>query len=124
FDLREAVAPLVVDFAPAETHLRRLAVNGEAAEPRIENGHIIVPAGLLADGENQLTFDFAAGDGPLNRRDGLLYSLFVPARASHALPCFDQPDLKGRWRVSLEIPADWHAVANSAEVNNRVDGNV
>ena len=39
----------------------------------------------------------------------------MPARASLALPCFDQPDLKARWRLSLELPPDWIAVSNGRE---------
>jgi aminopeptidase N len=84
-------------------------------EPRVDNGHVVIPVGLLTRGENTVEFHFVAGDQPLNRSDEFLYTLFVPARASIAMPCFDQPSLKARWRLSLEIPADWVAVANGAE---------
>jgi aminopeptidase N len=43
--------------------------------------------------------------------------LFVPARAHLAFPCFDQPNLKARYQLALEIPASWRAVANGAEVD-------
>jgi aminopeptidase N len=82
---------------------------------RLVNGHIVVPASVLARGANQLTIEFTAGDAPLNRADDFLYSVFVPARAHEALPCFDQPDLKGRWTVTLDVPAGWEALANGAE---------
>ncbi len=59
--------------------------------------------------------DFIAGDEALNRNDDFLYTLFVPARAHLAFPCFDQPDLKARYKLALEIPPDWRAVANGAE---------
>ena len=59
--------------------------------------------------------DFTAGDESLNRNDEFLYTLFVPARAQFAFPCFDQPDLKARYRLTLEVPADWQAIANGAE---------
>ena len=45
----------------------------------------------------------------LNRNDDFMYTLFVPARASLAMPCFDQPNLKATFNVtpyliaSLEI---------------------
>ena len=113
FQLRPSSAPLVVDFAPAATHLRRTRVNGRTAAPIVDNGHIVIARETLTSGANHLAFDFIAGDTSLTRRDGLVYSLFVPARASHAFPCFDQPDLKARWRLSLEIPADWQAVSNT-----------
>ncbi|MBW6493788.1 MAG: hypothetical protein K0B16_04405 [Burkholderiaceae bacterium] len=66
-----------------------------------------------------MRIDFTAGDAPLNRSDDLLYTLFVPAHARQALPCFDQPDLKGRWSVTVEHPAAWRAVANGAELERR-----
>ncbi len=61
-------------------------------------------------------FEFVAGDAPLNRGDDFLYALFVPARASQSIPVFDQPDLKAKWRLILNIPKDWVAVSNGKEV--------
>ena len=57
-----------------------------------------------------------AGDDALNRNDEFLYTLFVPARARLTFPCFDQPDLKARYRLTLITPEGWQAVANGAEV--------
>ena len=42
-----------------------------------------------------------------------MYSLFVPADASTVFPCFDQPDLKARFRLDLETPRAWTAVSNA-----------
>ena len=36
------------------------------------------------------------------------------------MPVFDQPDLKARWRLVLNVPADWIAVSNGTETG-RVD---
>ena len=30
-------------------------------------------------------------------------------------PCFDQPDLKARWSLALDVPAGWDTLANGAE---------
>ena len=51
----------------------------------------------------------------LNRNPDFMYTLFVPARAHLAFPCFDQPDLKARWTLALDVPAGWQALANGAE---------
>ena len=67
-------------------------------------------------GENVVEIAFRAGDAPLNRNPDFLYTLFVPARAHLAFPCFDQPDLKARYTLELTVPADWQAVANGAEI--------
>ena len=37
----------------------------------------------------------------------------MPARASATFPCFDQPNLKGIWRLTLLVPGDWAAVSNA-----------
>jgi aminopeptidase N len=44
-----------------------------------------------------------------------LYTIFVPARAHEAFPCFDQPDLKARWTLALDVPTGWDTIANGAE---------
>ena len=69
---------------------------GRAVAVRTVNGHIVIPpASPAAPGENVVDIAFRAGDAPLNRNPEFLYSLFVPARAHLAFPCFDQPDLEG-----------------------------
>ena len=113
----DADAPLAFDFAPDRAGLLRAVSRGEEqVSIRHVNGHIIVPKESLQAGENRLTFTFDAGDAPLNRSADFLYTLFVPARAHLALPCFDQPDLKARWSLALEIPDTWEAISNGAEV--------
>ena len=74
---------------------------------------------MTTAGANRIEFEFTAGDEALNRNDEFLYTLFVPARAQLAFPCFDQPDLKARYTLSLTVPDGWQAVANGAEVRPR-----
>jgi len=80
------------------------------------DGHIVVPATAVMAGENSIRIEFLAGDESLNRNDEFLYTLFVPARAHYAFPCFDQPSLKARYSLTLDIPAAWQATANGAEI--------
>ena len=111
---------VVLDFAqPAE---RLLGVrNGRGAVgASVQNGHVIVPAEATQAGQNEITIDFTAGDEALNRNDEFLYTLFVPARARLTFPCFDQPDLKARYTLTLDVPTDWQAVANGARSNVRI----
>ncbi len=112
FSLSDARRPLALDFAEAPERLLAVAANGRAITRRHENGHIVIPSEALRDGANTVDIAFQAGDAPLNRGDEFLYALFVPARASQAMPVFDQPDLKAKWRLTVEIPADWTAVSN------------
>jgi aminopeptidase N len=122
FTLEDRSRPIVLDFAASPSALRAATANGQPFAAAIQNGHIVVPASALLAGENIIDVDFAAGDGPLNRQDDFLYSLFVPARASVAMPCFDQPSLKARWTISLDVPAGWAAISNTAEAERTPRG--
>jgi len=115
-------APLIVDFAQPAEKLSSIRANGQAVALRSEHGHLIVPAESLKQGENIVEIAFTAGDEALNRNDEFLYSLFVPARASQAFPCFDQPDIKGSLSLTLEIPAGWRAVSNAPEIGRVAAG--
>jgi aminopeptidase N len=116
FALGDVTAPLSLDFDPGQSG-RLLGVRtGDAPiAARHVNGHIIVPASALRAGPNRLTIEFEAGDAPLNRNADFLYTIFVPARAHQALPCFDQPDLKARWTLALDVPEGWQTLSNGAE---------
>ncbi|HWP38785.1 MAG TPA: M1 family aminopeptidase [Gemmatimonadales bacterium] len=114
FTLRDPSAPLVLDFTPGADHLHAVRANGNDAQFEAADGHIVIPPAALAAGSNTVELEFTAGDDALNRSDDFLYALFVPDRASHAFPSFDQPNLKARVSLSLELPADWVAVANGA----------
>ena len=89
---------------------------------RSEQGHLVIAADALRSGENAIDISFTAGDEALNRNDEYLYSLFVPARASHAFPCFDQPDIKAALSLTLQIPSGWVAIANGPEIGREEKG--
>jgi aminopeptidase N len=122
FTLKHATAPLVIDFETSREHVKSVEANGRPAAFTYVNGHIVVPAASLNAGANVIRVTFHAGDASLNRNADFLYALFVPARARLALPVFDQPDLKGRWTVTLEHPAKWQSAANGAELSRTTSG--
>ncbi len=68
---------------------------------------------MTRSGENTVEIAFTAGDQSLNRNDSFLYTLLVPERARTLFPCFDQPDMKALYTLSLEVPATWKAVSNT-----------
>ncbi len=115
--LRDASAPLILDFAPGADHVSQVTVNGAVASHAWVNGHIVIPPSSTRPGANEVVIDFTAGDASLNRSKDFLYALFVPARAHLAIPCFDQPDLKARWTLSVRLPAGstWQVASNGAE---------
>jgi aminopeptidase N len=117
FSLASAAEPLVLDYLPDRAGIvRSVEANGVKTAIRQVNGHIIVPVDALHPGDNSLELDFNAGDASLNRSDDFLYTIFVPARAHLAFPCFDQPDLKARWSLALDVPEGWQALGNGAEL--------
>ena len=46
-----------------------------------------------------------------------LYTQYEPADCRRVYPCFEQPDLKARWRFAVAAPADWQVLSNGAEID-------
>jgi aminopeptidase N len=103
---------LQLDFKGAAAGLSELSVNDSAVKELYKNEHIWIPRGVLKVGENSIRVRWVADDGALNRNADFLYTLLVPDRARTLFPCFDQPDLKAVFTLSLMVPAGWKAVAN------------
>lgn len=121
FDRVAGSGDLVLDFRGAG--LSELMVNGRplTTEARAD-GHLTLPQALLRTGANRVTARFAtpiaaSGAAIIRYRDDkdggvYLYTLLVPSDANLLFPCFDQPDLKARFRWALTAPADWTVIAN------------
>jgi aminopeptidase N len=106
---------IVIDFSAPKDRVHSVLAGGAPIQPIYFEDHLIVPAEATRAGENTIAIEFTAGDEALNRNDDFLYTLFVPARAHLTFPCFDQPDIKARYTLSLDVPAEWATVANAAE---------
>jgi len=120
FSTKDVARPLAIDFAPGAEYLTSVSVGGRPSHFRLVKDHIIIPPVELASEDNVIEIAFRAGDAALNRNPGFMYTLFVPARAHLAFPCFDQPNLKARFSLELNVPKDWLAVANGAETFREV----
>ena len=123
FDLATVPDPLPLDFRD-DAPVAELKINGAPAEIRQGSGHILLPGTRLRRGANRIELDFESGIAEANKpvtryldtQDGseYLYTLFVPMDASLAFPCFDQPDLKAQFNLTVGAPADWVVVSNTA----------
>ena len=114
FLLKSNKYPLQLDFKEDRSLLKKLSVNGVPVEIQLIKEHLLVDQKYLKPGENVVNLEFWAGNGALNRNSDYLYTLFVPDRARTVFPCFDQPDMKAVYTLTLKVPQDWKAIANAA----------
>ncbi|MEO8451497.1 MAG: M1 family aminopeptidase [Gemmatimonadota bacterium] len=122
FRRRTGGLPIVLDFNAPAGNVGRVRSGDRDVPYRMVNEHLIIDGSHLPAGEQALAIEFTSTDLALNRNADFFYTLFVPDRARSALPCFDQPDLKGRFRLTLRIPAGWHAVANGRLAHSDTSG--
>ena len=120
----DAPQEVIIDFR--NTDLVRdvtLSDSGESIhnECTLANEHIVVPASETRAGRNGISIIFSVDNQSLNRKPDFLYTLLVPDRARTLFPCFDQPDMKAEYNLSLTLPEGWVAVSNTAV--RSVDGN-
>jgi len=104
--------------------LTTATLNGQTLPTTLTDGHLLLPAKFLHAGENKFEATFASRIATAgaaitryeDKDDGseYIYSLFVPMDASMAFPCFDQPDLKARFTLSVNTPSGWNVIANTA----------
>lgn len=112
FLLKNNDQDLQIDFRENGKLISKVICNGKESAYRFEAEHVIIPKGELVVGENNIELEFIAGNTSLNRNDEFLYTLFVPDRARTAFPCFDQPNLKAKFQLEINVPSSWKAMAN------------
>lgn len=113
FNLSDISENVLLDFRESADKIKGLIINDKPAEIDFRNEHIVLDKSLLRRGKNIVEINFFAGETSLNRKEEFLYTLFVPDRARTAFPCFDQPNLKATYDLTLDIPAEWNAIANA-----------
>lgn len=124
-DSQEDPSQVVIDFAGEE--ISSIEVNSKEVDLERIHNHLVVPAELLGPGLNGISAKFRAKVAPTGTpltvyRDAAdnreyFYTLLVPADAHGLFPCFDQPDLRAKFRLELDVPTNWIAVANAAPVD-------
>ena len=112
FTLKDKSEPVVIDFNAPKDHVKKVVANYRPCEYEIKKGHIVVSTENMEVGPNVVLIDFISPNQSLNRSDKFLYTLLVPDRASTVFPCFDQPDLKGRFTLQLDVPVHWEVSSN------------
>ncbi|GAA2599856.1 aminopeptidase N [Actinomadura fulvescens] len=120
FGCAEPGASTFVDLHGAV--VREVTLNGTALDPGsydAEKGRIPLPS-LAADNELRVVADAAysrSGEGLHRFVDPVdesvyLYTQFETADAHRMYTCFDQPDLKATFELSVTAPAGWKVITN------------
>ena len=78
------------------------------ADLAVENELTIVATGLYTNTGEGLHRFVDPVDGAV-----YLYSQFETADCKRLFPCFDQPDLKARYTITVTAPADWKVISNA-----------
>jgi aminopeptidase N len=118
FQLAKVPQVLQLDFKASANQIKNINVNGKSVPVTLENEHLLVSGKHLKPSNNTIKLEFIAGDASLNRNDDYLYALLVPDRARTVFPCFDQPDLKATFDLTLTVPSTWKVLANGAKTDS------
>jgi aminopeptidase N len=142
FDVREGAFQktnkLRVDFTGAK--ITAVLVNGTAWTPekigqRYNGEWLELEQGEIEKGQNKVEVSYShlyseSGNGLYRFQDPEDKRVYVrsdnePYYANLILPCFDQPDLKATFEVTVEAPTDWTIVANMPmRAKTKVDGHL
>lgn len=120
FAARQPGAVTFVDLVvPA---VQEITLNGRALDPASAFDGVRIQLGdLAADNELRVVADCAymnTGEGLHRFVDPVdkavyLYTQFEVADARRVYACFEQPDLKGTWQLTVAAPDDWEVISNS-----------
>ncbi len=115
FTINDLQNNLILDFNEETSKLKSIKINDKKSEFKHQNEHIIVDKSHLILGKNSIEILFDAGEKSLNRKEDFLYTLLVPERASTLFPCFDQPDIKAKYKMTITAPEDWKVMCGAFE---------
>jgi alanyl aminopeptidase len=112
-----------------ELNIHQAQINGRAA--KVVNGDPgfigLELSEPIAPGPARIHFDY---DGNISRKSSAgifqledngrwyVYTQFEATDARRAFPCFDQPSFKTPWDITLRVPANLRAFANTPEVSS------
>src|SRR5829696_7599780 len=115
--------PLFLDYRGRS--IERFEINGREIEVDWAGYRLALPPDEL-DGHVTVRIVYVnaydtTGDGFhrfVDPEDGeeYVYTNFEPYEAHRLFPCFDQPDIKGRYTVAVTAPASWEVVANAPAI--------
>lgn len=114
FHLKNKKNSLQLDYKNYRNRILFFSVNGKNCPVDFREEHLVIQSKYLFTGENKIEIRFIANDLSLNRNSDFLYTLLVPDRARTLFPCFDQPNLKAKYQLTLSVPKDWKVLGNAS----------
>lgn len=120
-EIHDISVPLILDFKEDKNALSQVLVNEVEIPIEHMNEHLIISSDNLNLGKNRVEVLFTAGELSINRNEDYLYTLLVPDRSRTLFPCFDQPDIKASYELTISAPKDWKVLCSSpleSEIEN------
>jgi len=111
--VQDLTHPVYLDFKEETKTIQSVIVNNDTVPIVHKKEHLIIEPKDLIIGENKVEVDFQAGELSLNRNTDYLYTLLVPDRARTLFPCFDQPNLKAHYKLTVRAPKEWKVLAGA-----------
>ena len=122
---------LMIDFITKE--ITSLLVNGqEVSDYNKDDYWLYISASLLNSGSNEVSINYTntynnTGSGFhrfVDSEDSEVYihTDFEPYDAHRLFPCFDQPDLKAKYKLTVTGPKEWAFIHNTNADQESVEG--
>jgi aminopeptidase N len=125
FSLKDATSELFLDLN-CRKRVEAIVINGTKVQSSnnyadlIKQVHLFLPNQYLKLGENLVTIvftnEYSKGKGIYKFTDTddleFIYSLSEPYHANKIIPCFDQPDLKAKFKLTMILDKSWVGVYN------------
>lgn len=130
-ELNDTRSPLSIDLKAQK--LKEVSVNGKVIHTIVErNGSFDIPADQLTSTTLEILVSYTGaysgtGEGfcyfvdPADQKE-YLYTNSEPYGAHKVIPCFDQPDLKAPFTMTVEAPDDWVLIGNTLPVKQENKG--
>tara|TARA_B100000749_G_scaffold280896_1_gene280637 strand:+ start:2188 stop:4914 length:2727 start_codon:yes stop_codon:yes gene_type:complete len=123
---------LTFDFIPVGDFLRvdlmtldltSVEMDGEPVAYKADGGAVYIPVSSIPPGTHRLTIAYSktyskTGSGLYrfeDPKDGriYLYTDLEPFDANQVFPCFDQPDIKAKYTMTVDAPRNWKVITHS-----------
>jgi len=114
---------LLIDFSG--NIKEEVVINNKKFVPNHKDNFLTLPHGSLQKGRNRVSMTYVNTydndrTGCISFKDDnlqFIYTHFEPYGCNRVFPCFDQPNLKAKMKLSVVTPMDWAAISNQPALN-------